>query len=372
MQRKDLHSIRGAERFSARQSDRIILNDGKAACGQPFFMNNIYHFYIKTWDIEVPQRQNDNIFMRKTSVLLIIMLFLLSGCDFLLDTLIEDNPAAEEPGEPAPSPDSEDGNAYLGYPSSVDSENTQLINRAAYTLLYSYDDLIPLWVSWHLDADDIGGERYDSFSVDSCVPPEYRVPENPFAGLGFDRGHIGPDADRSGDQKLQEETYYMTNFVPQNPSNNRGDWSGFEKKIRDDFISKGMEAYIIAGPAGTGGYSSDSTEPYYSIAVDINGMEKYINVPEYLWKIAIILDDDHSDGTDLERINNRECIVIAVMMPNADTSGGENWEEFICTINAIEEETDFDFLSVLNPDSEAQIESIVFDSEAVDSMINAA
>ncbi len=376
MQRKDLHSIRGAERFSARQSDRIILNDGKAACGQPFFMNNIYHFYIKTWDIEVPQRQNDNIFMRKTSVLLIIiMLFLLSGCDFLLDTLIEDNPAAEEPGEPAPSPDSEDGNAYLGYPSSVDSENTQLINRAAYTLLYSYDDLIPLWVSWHLDQEERGTGRKEGFVGDSEIPPEYRVYSNDYEHSGFSRGHMCPNADRNGNTELRDQTFYMSNIIPQNQECNDGAWQAFEKHLQN-LADNGREVYILAGPYGTGGYDEENARKEF-ISADINGTEKHINVPEAVWKIAVILNDDQdyaeSDGDDIGRINDLECDVVAVFMPNSSAAADDYWEEFICSVNYIEAKTGFDFLSVLDSDSEAQIESAEFyDSDTVDSMINAA
>lgn len=96
-------------------------------------------------------------------ILLSLVVFAFPSCDFL-SGMFGGGEAWEpgtpnEPVEPQTPPDTEDGNAYLGYPTSTSGSNVQLIKHNGYTLLYSYDDLIPLWVMWHLDADDLGTEE---------------------------------------------------------------------------------------------------------------------------------------------------------------------------------------------------------------------
>ena len=83
-------------------------------------------------------------------ILLSLVVFAFPSCDFL-SGMFGGGQAWEpgtpnEPVEPQTPPDTEDGNAYLGYPTSTSGSNVQLIKHNGYTLLYSYDDLIPLWV----------------------------------------------------------------------------------------------------------------------------------------------------------------------------------------------------------------------------------
>ena len=155
-------------------------------------------------------------------ILLSLVVFAFPSCDFL-SGMFGGGEAWEpgtpnEPVEPQTPPDTEDGNAYLGYPTSTSGSNVQLIKHNGYTLLYSYDDLIPLWVMWHLDADDLGTGREDAFDEDPSVPAEYAVGYSDYTNSGFDRGHMCPNADRSASTALADETFYMTNMISRNSS----------------------------------------------------------------------------------------------------------------------------------------------------------
>ena len=180
-----------------------------------------------------------------------------TSCDFLLDI------GTEEPAVPSADDDS---NTLLGFPSNAVSGESQIVEHGAYTLLYDYETLLPVWVSWHLDDEDTGTGRDADFRGDPDVPQEYRLNKDDYTNCGYDRGHICPNADRSGDDGMQQESFYMTNIVPQNGDNNQGVWRELEEFIRSEYIDNGKEAYIIAGPAGVGGYD----ETY----VDENGEEQ--------------------------------------------------------------------------------------------------
>ena len=191
--------------------------------------------------------------MKKLFLILSIALVLaFPSCD--LSSLFEDS----EGGVPVePSPD-DDSNTLLGIPSQAKS-GEKLIEHDAYTVLYSLDDLSPIWVSWHLDSDDTGGsDRPDDFEPDPMIEEDYQVSESDYTNSGFDRGHLCPNADRNGNSALQAETFYTTNIALQNGKLNQGEWKYLEEEIRSLVRQKdAYEAYIVAGTYGVGGYNED-------------------------------------------------------------------------------------------------------------------
>lgn len=273
---------------------------------------------------------------------LLVFLLILSGCDFLFDF--------ERP-DPVPSED-DDSNTLLGFPSERVPGGSKIIKHDAYTLLYSYENLYPVWVSWHLDSDDIGDlERNDNFQSDPLLPDEYQVEHSDYSHSGFDRGHLCPNADRDGDAVLQEETFLMSNIAPQNGNLNRQDWQYLESYCRDQ-VNNGSELFIIAGVYGEGGVDEDgNTITEYTNTNEKNA--KTITIPSHFWKVVVMLDD--GDG-DLARIDG-DTVAFAVCFNNAPVPDDLNWEDYTITIDSLEEMTGLDFLSTLPDDVEARIES---------------
>ncbi len=278
--------------------------------------------------------------------LFLSVLMLFAGCDFLFDF---------GGGSSEPSVSGDDSNALFGYPSRAVS-GTQLIERDAYTLLYSYDDLIPLWVSWHIDGSDMGTGREADFKGDPDVPDAYKLYKNDYTNSGFDRGHMCPNADRNNNDQEQQETFYMTNIVPQNQKNNRETWQNLEAFLQG-LAENNSEIYIIAGPAGVGGYDENG-KLKNSIKTDVDGKDAEITVPKYVWKVALIMDDDNNDFERVGEIGG--CDPLAVIMPNEDTTD-HDWTYYIKTIDDVERLTGFDFFSALDDSIEADIESEKFD-----------
>ncbi len=252
----------------------------------------------------------------------------------------------------------DDSNTLLGLP-SLAGRGEVLLEHDAYTVLYSLDDLSPVWVSWHLDADDTGGsDRPDDFEPDPMIEEDYKVRENDYTNSGFDRGHLCPNADRNGDSKLQAETFYTTNIALQNDNLNQGEWKYLEDAIRSIVDSKDgndYEAYIVAGTYGVGGTNEygEFLEVY-----DNPGLkrERYITVPAHFWKVILLLPDDNND---LERID-RDVDVIAVDFENEPVPEGMSWADYITTVDAIESASAVDLFSALPDDIESYIERTPF------------
>ena len=253
---------------------------------------------------------------------------------------------------------------YFGNPSnaqpSPEAAENYLMEKPQYTLSYNSSTLNPNWVAWHLGAGDLGSaDRGDNFRPDPELPVGwYAVRKNDykFPAYGFDRGHICPSADRTATKEDNSATFLMTNMVPQAPDNNRIVWVALEKFEREAVL-EGKEAYIIAGPYGRGG----SGDKGYFEAIPIktkDGSELSITVPAYTWKIILFLPEGEDD---LERITagtETEIEVLAVCVPNEQGCGKKgSWQQYICTIDYIEEKTGYDFFPILPDDLEDKIES---------------
>ena len=292
--------------------------------------------------------------MRKLFLILSIILVLsFPACDLgsLMDGIIgEEDDGGSSTAVPSPDDDS---NTLMGIPSQAVSGESMLIVHDAYTVLYSLDELVPVWVSWHVGASDLGNlPRPDRFSPDPDIADErYSVSHDDFTSSGFDRGHICPNADRNGDDALQEETFYTTNIAMQNGNLNQGEWKYLEEDVRGLVEKDGYEAYVIAGTYGKGGFVDADADIMYEYDRKDDEVEPIV-VPAYFWKVIVLLND--GDG-DISRIDD-ETDVIAVWFPNADVPEGSDWTDYVKSVDYIESQTGLDLLSSLPDDLETRIE----------------
>jgi endonuclease G len=214
--------------------------------------------------------------------------------------------------------------------------NNYLMEKPEYALSYDRDLGRPNWVSWHLSDDWVGTlTRVDSFRADPAVPAAwYRVNSFDFAGTGFDRGHMVPNADRDKETSIpiNQAAFLMSNMVAQAPGNNQGPWARLESYLRT--LLPDNELDIFAGPEGRGGTGS------LGYAETIASGQ--VTVPARTWKVVIVLPKE--DGDDLSRVTC-STRTIAVVMPNDDNIRPLPWESFVTTIDAVEELSGYDFFS---------------------------
>lgn len=258
----------------------------------------------------------------------------------------------------------ENSSLYLGNPSNAVSDLSSYTNylmiKDQFALSYNNQTLIPNWVMWHLSTSDFGeAERGDKFIPDEALPKEWYAvvkADYQYSQYGFDRGHVCPSADRTASQEDNAVTFLMTNMIPQAPDCNRVVWKDLESYERD-LAKSGKELYIAAGPYGKGGTSGSGYFESIKVSAKKNFSEQEILVPSHCWKIVLILEEG---SEDLHRITE-DTQVIAVFMPNEQGIGKSgSWEQFITTVDFIEEKTGYDFLSYVPDQIESVIESRVY------------
>lgn len=234
----------------------------------------------------------------------------------------------------------------LGNPSGatadVSQPNNYLISREQYALAYARDRGTPNWVSWHLQASDLGPvPRCDDvgpgFEPDTTLPAGwYQVKTTDYTNSGYNRGHMVPSEDRTATQQDNCVTFLMTNVLPQAPANNQGLWAQLEDYARD-LVGQGNEVYVISGPDGSLGTLAGGK----------------LAIPASVWKVLLVLPA--ADGDDAARVTT-QTQVLAVWTPNDATAQGKAWPDYATSVACVQERTGYDFFAAVDDAVEAAIE----------------
>ncbi len=196
----------------------------------------------------------------------------------------------------------------------------EIVEHSYYTLSYSEQNEQAKWVYYKLTDKMLEGKtaRTDNFKVDNHVSTLSAHPAD-YAGACYDRGHLCPAGDMTVNLVAMSESFFMSNVSPQVPSFNRGIWQKLEATVRNwAHIEK--EIHIVTGP------------------VFINNLGILpgcnVTIPGYYYKVVF-------DATE-------EYKMIALLLPNA--KGDKSLQEYVVTVNYVEELTGIDFFPGL-PDS---------------------
>nr|WP_279185541.1 DNA/RNA non-specific endonuclease [Acetobacter syzygii] len=132
---------------------------------------------------------------------------------------------------------------------------TTLLCNTAYAVLNSGQVREPLWSAEYLDATAVQGGRKigrttNTFVADDRLPAGEGATLADYRRSGFDRGHMTPSAD-AGSVESQEQTYTLSNVVPQTAALNEGIWTGVEMAVRAMALREGG-VYVVTGPDFTG------------------------------------------------------------------------------------------------------------------------
>ncbi len=227
---------------------------------------------------------------------------------------------------------------FYGNPSGAsenDPDNYLLVGDGS-VISYNNSRGTANWVSWRTVKTDLGPSlARPDFRPDLRLPAWFaRIAHSDYSGSGYDRGHLVPSADRFGDTVLNEETFLMTNIVPQKPELNQYPWEKLESYARGQ-ARRGFDVYQIAGVYGT--------------KEILNGK---VAAPTNCWKIIVVMPGGRTDINDRIRL-------IAVDMPNDDGIEQMGWERFKTSIRAIEERTGYDLLQHLPREVQDPIETRV-------------
>lgn len=222
---------------------------------------------------------------------------------------------------------------------------TKFVFRDGYVLEHSSVDRIPIWVSEHLTSAEIAGslERSNRFRPDPLLPADARSELSDYRGSGFDRGHMAPAGNQNSDERLKDETFFLSNMSPQEGDLNRLAWAELEHQIREWAASHG-EAYVI-----TGGFFYDPLEDNPTTADGVINYqtigENAVAVPTHFFKI-LVGKDSHGKPQ-----------AIAFFMEHRKQEKPYHFEKNVTSIRWLETQTGLDFMPDLDPATANAVES---------------
>lgn len=228
-----------------------------------------------------------------------------------------------------------DAQCPLGQPKlrrADDYGMTFLIARDGYALEESEKDKIPIWVCERITRYQVTGSLTGGrikFRPDSLLPPEARSVDGDYKGSEFDRGHQAPLADQTREQRLRNETFFLSNVVPQNRRLNQQAWAALEARVRG-WAQARDTIFAITGPLFWDPREDDpSTARGY---VNYNWIGNHVSVPTHLYKIVIARRANHS-GWD----------AIAFVVPNEAYDKSTDMSAFIKPVSWIQKRAGITF-----------------------------
>ncbi len=99
--------------------------------------------------------------------------------------------------------------------------------------------------------DAAGEERSDAFFPDPRLKAAERASLDDYRGSGFDRGHLSPAANQP-DARAMQQSFALSNMVPQDPTHNRKVWNKLEQDVRKYAKRADGAVYVYSGPLFSG------------------------------------------------------------------------------------------------------------------------
>jgi len=154
----------------------------------------------------------------------------------------------------------------------------QQVQHTLFTLSYNEGYEMASWVAYQLTPEQAKatGTCKEKYSEDPKVITGTASTKD-YKDAGFIIGQLVPPEDMFTSQQAVEETFLMSNTVPQKPAFNKYVWQANEKLIRE-WAKEGNTLYIVAGPVladapfGTFGPNKISiVSRFYKAVLDVNG-----------------------------------------------------------------------------------------------------
>ena len=175
----------------------------------------------------------------------------------------------------------------------------------------------------------------DPFQPDPDLAPEDRTELDEYNDIPYQRGHICASSDRLNSKEANEQTFYLSNIMPQSAALNSGIWLDMENKVqewgRDNYFRRVL--YVVKG--GT---------------IDDKNVRTYTGtgmlVPRYYF-MALLCED-----------NRGAYKAMAFWVEhNSQNKKGDALSKYVISVRQLEQKTGIDFFCNLPDDIEQQVEN---------------
>lgn len=204
----------------------------------------------------------------------------------------------------------------------------------------------PYWVVEHLTKEllqrqgDVDRKKL-VFKENEAIPVKFRARLRDYFRSGYDRGHQAPAADAKFAQQAMDDTFLLTNIVPQvGDGFNRDYWAYFEDFARR-LTQKYDDVRIMTGPLYLPKLCEDGK---YRVTYEMIGSPPNVAVPTHFFKLVV--------G---ERRGADSVAVAAFVMPNDVINNTDPLTKFQVPVEALERSLGLELLQKLPPNKKRDL-----------------
>lgn len=219
---------------------------------------------------------------------------------------------------------------------------TDMVFHDGYVLEHSLAWRVPYWVCESLEDEELNGNRprRNLFKPDPDLEAGRRSELADYKGSGFDRGHMAPAGDQTQDQRLKDETFFLSNMIPQVGAHNQRIWAALEDEVRSWAADNTADdVKVITGPVF---HTEADLKAGFSTVTTIG--DNGVGVPKSIYKIVV--------GTvgGVRR-------VVAFLTENRSYPSPFDFSDHIVPVSKIEELTGFNFMPELDAGERVKLET---------------
>ncbi|XP_043833099.1 nuclease EXOG, mitochondrial [Dromiciops gliroides] len=162
---------------------------------------------------------------------------------------------------------------------------TQARRYTNHALSYDQAKRGPRWVIEHISKRKTQGNadrRHCKFCPDPSVPPAFSADNDDYLGSGWSRGHMAPAGNNKFSTEAMQETFYLSNIVPQNFDNNAGYWNRMEMYCRE-LTERFEDVWVVSGPLTLPQTGEDGKK---RVTYEVIGKDN-VAVPSHLYKVIL-------------------------------------------------------------------------------------
>lgn len=202
-----------------------------------------------------------------------------------------------------------------------------------YTVFYDTEMMAPLWTAYPLNSSHMSGGRTGEWSYNPSISEAHQIKvcEGSYTpSSNYARGHMCPNGSRNNNETMQQQTFYVTNQVPQIHNGfNNGIWKNLESAVQ--VLAKNEEIFVTTGVS----FRKGNETPQIQHISPSKHPDQQVPIPPYFYKLVLRVKYVAASVTDAS------CT--AFWFEHKAYESGDNFDNYRKSVDQVEEWTGFDF-----------------------------
>ena len=219
----------------------------------------------------------------------------------------------------------EDGTRYV-------VNTTYAGEKRNYTVFYDTEMMAPLWTAYPLNNSHMSSGRINTWTFNPSISEDRQIQvcDGSYSIENYARGHMCPNGSRNNNETMQQQTFYVTNQVPQIHNGfNNGIWKNLESAVQ--VLAKNEEIFVTTGVS----FRKGNETPQIQHISPSKHPEQQVPVPPYFYKLILRVKYVAASVTDAS------CT--AFWFEHKAYESGDNFDNYRKSVDQVEEWTGFDF-----------------------------